>query len=152
MDDYIAGISAAAEHPVLKRILDLWNDKRAGRALPAREDFDPIEMPYALGYLSLFDVEEAPRRFWCRLDGTRQVELFGIDCTGRYLDACFSADYAALAHASFSAVVDQARPLYHLRQVPYGGRLIRYEVAMLPLSRGCERVDMLMVALAPHWD
>lgn len=152
MDDHVAGILAQAEHPVLKRVIALWDAKRAGRRLPLRDDFDATEMPYALGDLSLFDVVENPRRFWCRLDGTRQVELFGVDCTGRYLDECFPPDYYAIAHASFSTTVDEGRPGYYQRQIPYAGRFIRYEAAMLPLSRAGDKADMLMVALTPHWD
>lgn len=152
MDEHIASILAAAEHPILRRVIALWDGKRAGRPLPSRGDFDPSEMKFALGDLSLYDVEDAPRRFWCRLDGTRQVELFGVDCTGRYLDECFPPDYYALAHASFSSAVDSRQPGYYQRKVPYAGRIIRYEAAMLPLSSDGRRIDKLMVALTPHWD
>lgn len=152
MDQYITSILSTAEHPVLKRVIRLWEDKRAGRPVPLRADFDPIEMTFALGDLSLFDVEDDPRRYWCRLDGTRQVELFGVDCTRRYLDECFPADYYAIAHASFTTTVRDGRPSYYQREIPYAGRVIRYEVAMLPLSRAGDKVDMLMVALTPHWD
>jgi hypothetical protein len=152
MNEHIASILAAVEHPTLKRILLLWEEKRGNRRWPSRADFDPIEMKYALGDLSLYDVEENPRRFWCRLDGTRQVELFGVDCTRRYLDEVFTPDYYALAERSFGRTVDEGRPLYFQREVPYAGRIIRYEVLMLPQSSGGEKVDQLMIALTPHWD
>ena len=152
MDEDVARILAEAEHPTLKRVVSLWNEKRGNRPWPSRSDFDPTEMTYALGDLSLYDVEENPRRFWCRLDGTRQVELFGVDCTRRYLDECFDAAYYAIAYESFSRTVDEGRPQFYKRQVPYAGRLIRYEVAMLPHSSDGKKVDQLMVALTPHWD
>ncbi|WP_374652889.1 PAS domain-containing protein [Dongia sp.] len=152
MDEDVAGIIAAAEHPTLKRIVALWDEKRAGRRWPSRADFDPIQMKYALGDLSLYDVEDDPRRYRCRLDGTRQVDLFGVDCTGRYLDESFPPEYYALAHRSFTRAVDEGRPLYFQRQVPYAGRLIHYEVVMLPQSSDGRQVDQLMVALTPHWD
>lgn len=152
MDEHVAGILAAAEHPVLKRVMALWDEKRAGRAWPSRSDFDPIEMKYALGDISLYDVEDNPRRYWCRLDGTRQVELFGVDCTQRYLDDCFPADYYALAVESYGRTTEEGRPQYYQRNVPYAGRLIRYEFVVLPQSSDGTKVDQLMVVLTPHWD
>ncbi|WP_374374223.1 PAS domain-containing protein [Dongia sp.] len=152
MHEYVSALEQAAELPTLKRIIALWEKKRAGRPAPLRADFDPAEMVYALGDLSLFDVEDNPRRYWCRLDGTRQVELFGIDCTNKYLDECFPPDYYALAYKSFTEVMETGRPSLYQRQIPYAGRLIRYEVALLPLSRDGTRLDMLLVALTPHWE
>lgn len=152
MEKHIANILDQAEHPVLRRMVSLWNEKRAGRPLPGRADFDPIDMKFALGDINLYDVEENPRRFLCRVDGTRQVELFGIDCTGRYLDECLSADYYPLNYQSFSTVIDEQRPLYNRRSVVYADRNIGYEVVILPLSTTGARVDKLMVALTPHWD
>jgi hypothetical protein len=152
MDEHVSALMEAAEHPSLKRMLALWDRKRAGRSVPLRSDFDPSDMIFALGDISLFDVEDNPRRYWCRLDGTRQVELFGVDCTGKYLDACFPPDYYALAHESFTEVADSGRPSLYQRHIPYAGRQIRYEALLMPLSRDGTRIDMLMVALTPHWD
>jgi hypothetical protein len=48
--------------------------------------------------------------------------------------------------------VESGRPSLYQRQIPYAGRLIRYEVVLLPLSRDGSRLDMLLVALTPHWE
>lgn len=153
MDEHIASILGKAEHPVLRRVIALWDEKRGDRLMPSRADFDPAEMKFALGDLSLYDVEVGPpRRFWCRLDGTRQVELFGVDCTGRYLDECFPADYYAMAYLSFSSAVDGRKPFYYQRNIPYYDRNIRYEFVMMPLSSDGQTVDKLLVPLTPHWD
>lgn len=152
MDQESARLAEFVLHPTLKRILALWETKRAGRRWPSRSDFDPTEMIYALGDISLYDIHENPRRFWCRLDGSRQVELFGVDCSRRYLDECFDADYYAVAQQSFSRTVDSGEPQYYRREIPYAGRLIQYEVVMLPLSSDGAKVDQLMIVLTPHWD
>lgn len=151
MEDDIATLMEQTEHPTLKRMLAMWQSKRAGRPVPLRADFDPTQMVFALGNLSLFDVEDNPRRFWCRLDGTRQAEFFGIDCTGKYLDECFAADYNELAYKSFSNAVETGTPNLYQRQLAYLGRLIRYEVLLLPISRRGDRIDMLLIAQVPHW-
>jgi hypothetical protein len=152
MDERVAELLQMAEHPVLRRLVSLWDEKRSGRPLPAREDFDPVDMKFALGDVSLYDVEENPRRFWCRLDGSRQVELFGMDCTRRYLDECLTPDYYALNLQTFSVVIDERRVFYARRAIVYAGRNIRYEAVVLPLSTTCAQVDKLMVAVTPHWD
>lgn len=151
MDANVEAVLNAAEHPVLRGMIQLWDERRAGRPLPSRADFDPVDMKFALGDISLYDVEENPRRFWCRLDGTRQVELFGVDCTGRYLDEVFPPEHYALINASYGATIDQRRPHRHERTVPYAGRIIRYEMVCLPLSSDGGRVDRLMVVITPHW-
>lgn len=152
MDQHVADILSAAEHLILKRIIALWDEKRAGRRWPSRADFDPIEMKYALGDISLYDVLEAPRRYWCRLDGTRQVELFGVECTRRYLDECVPPDYYAVASESYGRTVTEGRPQYYQRKISYAERIIRYEVVMLPQSSNGAKVDQLMVVLTTHWD
>lgn len=151
MEEHVATLMDRAEHSTLKRMLALWETKRAGRAAPLRADFDPTEMIFALGDLSLFEVEDNPRRYRCRLDGTRQVEFFGIDCTGKYLDECFAPEYNAVADKSFSNAVETGLPNLYLRQLPYLGRMIRYETLLLPISRRGDRIDMLLIALVPHW-
>ena len=70
--------------------------------MPARADFDPLDVRYALGCLSLIEVHRDPLRFYFRLDGTKQVDLFGVDCTRRYLDEAMPPEHAAMAAASFS--------------------------------------------------
>ncbi len=152
MDPAVAELIASAKHPTLRAMVALWESKRAGRKWPSRTDFDPSEMVFALGDISLFDVEENPRRFWCRLDGTRQVELFGVDCTRRYLHECFEGDYYQLAKTTFDHTVESGRVQYHERETPYNGRIIKYELAMLPLSSNGAKVDQLMVVITPHWD
>ena len=117
--------------------------------MPARGDFDPLDVRFAIGHISLIDVHQDPLRFYFRLDGTKQVELFGIDCTRRYLDDAMPPDHAAMANASFRDAVKQREPRYHRRQIIFHERLIDYEAVILPFSRDGERVDLLMTGIVP---
>jgi hypothetical protein len=146
----IDGMLATVRHPVLKRMLAFWDQKRGARDWPLRGDLDPIEFWFAVGYVSLIDVHEgARRRYFFRLDGTRQVDLFGVDCTGRFLDEVIEPESVAVAEASYGAAVAQGEPQYHVRQIDFHGRPLSYEIAILPLSRRGDRVDMLMTVVTP---
>lgn len=152
----IEGLLARIQHPILKRMVAFWDEKRAGRDWPLRRDFDPLEFWFAVGYVSLIDVWPAATpggyRYFFRLDGTQQVELFGVDFTGKYLDDVADAENARVAEESFGAVVEQGEPHYHLRQVEFHERPLQYEIVILPLSRTGERVDMLMTVVTPGGD
>jgi len=146
----IENLLARIQHPILKRMVALWDRKRHGRDWPSRGDFDPLEFWFAVGYVSLIDVipsaTSGSHRYFFRLDGTRQVDLFGVDFTGKFLDQVYDAEGLDLAEQSYGAAVEGA-PQYHVRQVDFHDRPIQYEIVILPLSRTGERVDMLMTVV-----
>lgn len=137
--------------PVLLRLAEHWDSLRRGRRLPARADFDPLDVRYAMGYLSLIEVRRDPLRFFFRLDGTKQVELFGIDCTRRFLDEAMPADHVAMASASYRAVVDSGDAAYHRRKIAFHERIIDYEVLILPFAEDGHRVDRLLTGIVPDY-
>lgn len=141
--------AATIQSDVLRRLVAHWLSMRGRRRMPARADFDPLAVRYALGYLSLIEVHRDPLRFYFRLDGTKQVELFGVDCTRRYLDEAIPPDHAAMAVTSFSDAVQSRAPRYHRRQIAFHDRPIEYEVVILPFSNDGERVDLLMTGIVP---
>ena len=147
----IEGLLARIQHPILKRMVAFWDQQRRGRDWPLRADFDPLEFWFAVGHVSLIDIISAtgsqPRRYFFRLDGTRQVDLFGVDFTGKFLDQVYDAEGLILAEQSYGAAVDQGAPQYHVREVEFHDRPIRYEIVILPLSKTGERVDMLMTVV-----
>jgi|AraplaMF_Col_mMF_1032025.scaffolds.fasta_scaffold00103_45 hypothetical protein len=149
----IESLLARIQHPILKRMVAFWDRKRGGRDWPLRADFDPLEFWFAVGYVSLIDVrasETGRRRYFFRLDGTRQVDLFGIDFTGKYLDQVYAPEELPLAEQSYGAAVEQGEPQYYMRQVEFHERPIQYEIAILPLSRAGAAVDMLMTVVTQH--
>jgi hypothetical protein len=154
MSRSIEGMLARIRHPILKRMVVFWNEKRGARDWPLRADFDPLEFWFAVGYVSLIDVrvESGRRRYFFRLDGTRQVDLFGVDFTGKFLDQVYDAEGLKLAEHSYGTAVDQGEPQYFARQVEFHDRPIQYEVAILPLSRSGTRVDMLMTVVTRNED
>ena len=135
-----------------------WDSKRDGKPMPRRSDIDPVEMRQWLGNLLLIDVT-AEGKFVYRLYGTRFVDNFGRDMTGRSVDDLppeqqerVRGDYEAvcasrlpkarLYTASFD--VQQRGPLK--RPEP---QVVTWERLVMPLSDGAERVEMLLVAAYP---
>lgn len=118
----------------LRRLYEYWLQKRGSRPMPARRDMDPLDLRFALGDIALVEVLRDPLRFRFRLDGTRQVERFGVDMTGKMLDELPDPTMRRLTERSYGDVVASGKPATHQRDVMTEGRLFVYEVAILPLQ------------------
>jgi len=141
--------ASAIRSDLLRQLVAHWQRIRGGRRMPARTDFDPLDVRFALGNISLIEVRRDPLRFYFRLDGTKQVGLFGVDCTRRYLEECMPVDHTAMATASYRGVVDRGEPDYHRRQIAFHERMIDYEIVILPFSSDGARVDLLLTGIVP---
>jgi hypothetical protein len=147
--DQMNAFASAIRSDALRQLVAHWQHLCRGRRMPMRADFDPLDVRFALGYISLIEVRRDPLRFYFRLDGTKQVELFGIDCTHRYLDESMPPDHAKMATASYREVVECGEPRHHRRKIPLHEHLIDYEILILPFSQDGERVDLLMTGIVP---
>jgi hypothetical protein len=149
LQDQMTAFASPIRSDVLRHLVAHWQQLCGDRRMPARADFDPLHVRYALGYISLIAVHRDPLRFYFRLDGTKQVDLFGVDCTRRYLDECMPLDHTAMATASYRAVVESGAPDYHRRKIPFHERMIDYEIVILPFSNDGAQVDLLMTGIVP---
>lgn len=136
--------------PILTQLYEYWDERRAGNAMPARSDIDPIHFPYALGYVLLVDVLRAPMRHRIRLHGTDLAWRAGYDMTGRMLDDLPVTDFRMLVQRSFDTVAAERRPLRSERQRTLDARLRHYEALILPMGTDRSTVDMLLVGLIHH--
>jgi hypothetical protein len=134
--------------PELKDLLDFWQSKRQGRAMPARADFDPLDLRTHLGHLMLVDVERAPLRFRYRLVGTKITAIIKRDVTGRYFEEIYTGRLLVDLSRAFSTVVETRAPLRifsttgHPRNDVY-----LYDCALLPLSADGESVTMILAEM-----
>lgn len=131
----------------LKILYAYWQEIRGDRPAPTRADIDPARIVSVLPTISLYDVEENPRRYRIRLTGTRNVSWYGCDLTGSYLDEIdLGAERTAIL-SFIDRVVLKAVPAHMTGEyVKHDGRTIRYERLLLPLSNDGDRVDMLLGA------
>lgn len=131
--------------PILQRLYDDWEARRRGRAMPSRADFDPLEMKYILGHLSLLDVFYNPVRFRYRVHGSEIAARFGVDLTRRYVDEAPSLDHRRTALEHYGAVVERREPIVGYRGHQFtDARIWNCEVLVLPLSNDGSIVTQLM--------
>jgi len=137
------------ESPRLKRLHGDWLARRNGRLMPARADFDILDLKYLMGNLNLFDVLRNPLRFQFRVHGSNAVARLGYDLTGRTVDDYPDPEYRDFVNANYRAVVETRAPRRVLRDQPYytNDRVLRWEGLILPLASDGEMVDMLIVGL-----
>jgi hypothetical protein len=121
-----------------------WLGKRGDRAMPARKDIDPAEIPALLPYLIL--AEKVGDKFRYRLVGTAIVQEVGIDPTGSFAGSYVSYDpTSAAAFQTMGNVVSTGRP--HLAAGQYElkpGFVHNFLVLLLPLSDDGTNVNMAL--------
>lgn len=126
-----------------------WDARRAGRPFPARADFDPLELRYILGNLSLIDVLRDPLRFVFRLHASQNAAHLGADLTGKEVAEMPAWVDPASVRAQYEHVVATRAPKARRRVGTHAdGIRWEYEVLVLPLSTGGETVDMLMAGMS----
>ncbi len=128
----------------LHRLYQYWDQKRDGRAMPARRDIEPIDLVPLLPHLMMVDVEEGPR-FRYRLFGTAVAEAFGSDPTGRYIDEVMVGAYKAFLLGLYGDLMVSKRPVYSTSI--YGGKRegqLWTQRLMLPLSSNGKDVDKVI--------
>ncbi len=127
----------------------VWQRMRGARELPARRDFDPVEVPWLLSRMFLVDVlptDVAARRYRVRLEGTELVASHGRDWTGRFLHEVNELAAADRLVAAADYVVARRAPLMSAGQLYWlaDKRYYHYESIVLPLAVDDRVVNMLM--------
>jgi hypothetical protein len=137
-----------ARHPLLRSLRDLWETKRGARPMPARADFDVLELKDWLGNLMLIEVLEEGRGFRYRLYGSTLASYYGYDLTGKTTDAV-AAELRETVHAEYHLAYSERRPIVveHERAVHHAKKMVTKMI--LPLSADGIAVNMLLVAVYP---
>ncbi len=151
MDDHpsvarAAEILATARAAELQALLRYWLAVHPRDRLPGRRNFDPAEVPAALGNLVLTDVERDPYRFRIRLMGTAVVRAFGRDFTGMYLDEALPGVGNTVIHTDRVAVAETGLPNYRhgATAIPIKFDFAPIERVYLPLASDGATVDMIL--------
>jgi hypothetical protein len=132
---------AKTTSPMVRKLHDYWQSKRAGRALPDRADIDPAELKPLLPYLIVAEVVEPPFRIRYRLIGTKIAAVSGLDFTGRFLDELLAADLENRWQEYYLEARNTRAPVLGEVVVPtLHGDLFRYEFGIFPLTKGSDAV------------
>ena len=129
------------------RLYTYWSELPKDGRFPPRSAFDPIDVPYALGNIAVFEIHRDPARFRYRLVCTRLVERDGYDLTGRWVDELRDPDYAATIEGRIRLIRDDPGPLLVRTEwvSVHSHRLYDYEALWLPFAPDKRRpYDSLM--------
>jgi hypothetical protein len=145
-------------HPKLAQLYDYWDMIRGARAMPARRDMDPLDIPGLLPHIVLLDVERDPLRFRVRLYGTACTAIRGRDLTGHYLDEPGVSLISDQTGPANKTIIATGKP--NLTDAPYprefgiGGHFYRLG---LPFSEDDRQVSMILAGfyreprMVPAW-
>lgn len=137
------------DKPRFRDLKDYWERKRGSRAMPGRADIDPLELKVHLGHLVMVEILPGPQRFRFRLVGTKVVEAYGRDSTGKTVEEVFGdADPAACAFLLelFGMIVERRVIARARGPVRPPQRPLRHSDALLlPLDAGDGSVGMILI-------
>ncbi len=131
--------------PEQRELYDYWLEKAGVRAMPSRQDINPVDFPRLLPQISLIDVDQAAKRFRVRLAGTRLREIYDREITGCYLD---TLDWGAMADywvSAYDRVVEASKPAQGMVRGPRESKdhLVQFWLR-LPLADDGEKVNMIL--------
>lgn len=136
------------DDPRLADLLAYWQNRVSDGRLPARPEFDPLELRALIGQMYVIDVVGAPAHYRYRLIGTGIVEPAGADATGKTVREVFGAGYSDAVVRAFDHVVKSRRPLRFSGRMQWHDReFMAYESLLLPLASDRRTVDVLFGAM-----
>lgn len=143
------GEGTALNGPILRGMLAYWRALAGAREFPRPRDLDPVSIRWALGRLTLIDVEGEGdgARFRYALCGDRHVAHFGNDLTGRWLEDNPNSDVRARATAAYFETLRRRAPVLSRRDLAKGPRLLRYPALILPMGEAGARIERLVVVI-----
>ena len=137
--------SLAFERPELPALLGIWHRKRADRRMPARADFDPVDLKAHLASLILVDVEPEPLRFRYRLVGTNITKVVNRDATGAYFDDIYTGRLLETIVGVNTWLVRERAPVRIFSRTGHPrNQVYTYEGVLLPLSADGASVNMVL--------
>lgn len=119
------------KEPLLRRFVDYWLEKRAGRSIPLVTDIDPVEIPWALSRIFWVDKASVPGGWRIRLAGTEVERVFGRrSLKNVVLSDLFDPENYRLVNSRMQETVDGPSVVYMHGRIyraaersPIGGRV-----------------------------
>ncbi|WP_416899118.1 MAG: PAS domain-containing protein [Minwuia sp.] len=132
------------QNELAPRLLDRWQSRRSNGGLPARRDFDVLELKDFMGWLCVAEVAPGGDDLVYRLIGTRIVEKVGRDNTGKPV----SETLPPAALEIFQHLMQKPQPVRTWGRVAWRDRDFRHhESLVLPLADDGRTVDRFFVLM-----
>jgi hypothetical protein len=121
-----------------------WLSKRAGRAMPARSDLNPDDIPALQPYLGIAD--HVIGQFRYRLFGIAAAQQLGYDLSGNFVGSYVSTpESAAALRAIYERVFATAHPVFATGEYKTKwGAILDISQLILPLSDDGTNVNMVV--------
>ncbi len=122
-----------------------WDGKRGDRAMPARADLDPVDIPEILPYILLVDTAETLEEFRYRLIGTEACRGFDRDRTGaRFADLPRTERFDEVYGGYWRSFQERTPQYFHGPLASIGEDRTQFSRLTLPLSHDGNHVDMIL--------
>ena len=123
-------------------ILEHWLKLRGERAMPRRDEIDPVNLVAWLPYLSITELHHNPFRVRYRLVGTEVARIVGEDFSNRWLEDTGWGDAAIkLNRMLYERLAEQRAPQFGLSLMTWQGKPDHvFEWGLFPLSSGGDTV------------
>lgn len=138
----------APRDPRLKALYDYWDALRGGRAMPARADVDPAQIPALLPYIIMYDVTPGGG-YTVRLVGEEVVRFVGHNATGRPAGVGMPPRSAEMTIKILDAVTGERAPKFRAGKAHWQpDKTYRdFEACFMPLSSDGETVNIVFGAI-----
>jgi len=146
------GHATAREHAGLKHLHAYWDGKRAGRACPRKADIDPVEIPFLLANIVLFQILECGADARCRIVGGVIEEFSRRSLTGAVLSRAAVPAFDAAFRVHLRNAVAGCVPAFFTGRVDSndGQPPMLLDTVLLPLSGDGTVVDFVVGAMFPR--
>lgn len=140
------------EQPRHDRVADfgtLWDSKRQGACLPARDDFPIEDLRPWFGHVLIMDVGAGGGDFRYRMIGTQITAFRDRDYTGKWISECDFGESRESMIATFRNPIVQRRPVYRSGWVqwPVDGSWRSFDSVHCPLATDGRTPDMTIGVL-----
>jgi hypothetical protein len=157
MPDVAAPITEAAyidapRDARIQALHDYWKALRGSRAMPARGDVDPTQIPSLLPNIVMYDVA-ASGGYKVRLVGEEVINFIGRNATGGPAGESMPPRSAEMVAAILDAVVADRAPKFRAGKAHWApDKSYRdFEACFLPLSADGESVNIVLCGISfPH--
>lgn len=130
-------------------LIDYWEARRLGRAMPVRRDLDVLDLRPWLGRLSLYEAL-GDGDFRIRLRGTTLSSMPVPDraVDGILVSRAKPAAFAEMGLRHYRQAHALERPTLHHIEVSYDGFAYDYERVALPLAEGAGLPPMVLTLIS----
>lgn len=130
----------------LRRLYGYWRERHVGGRPPSRAELDPLDFPYAVGFVTLVDVEHEPLRFRFRLVASPVTQHLGYELTGKYLDEVPEQGMRSYLDSAYRRLVAECIPLHENGERVLDERIWRHESMLLPCCSPNGAVSLIISA------